>query len=475
MDANVLIENKEPTPDKGQFLDNFDLSDFVGPDMEYISNLLEIFSHCFKTSDEQHTIMRDLRISLPIPLHEGKENDCYKRTYHTDDKTSKIIITMLRKFESAGLGEMTEPQSFMNPIFLRIKNKEEMEKSLQDEAYIPKSRLISDYTFLNSISQKVNSYIPSTRQCLQSIKYKKYMGVGDASAAYKSLPIHPAGISKTTVGVRGFYLSMFVCLEGLTNAPAYFSSAFENSWVFANPRDDRIIPDLEQYEATHAKGQKRLIENMADLRKYVKTSRDQFHSPESLIRGELKYEDVEDSMKTTPTHKLRMRLSEAGKLPDLIRREDINPHMLPTERSALSFLDDFAMFAEERPKYLKVLLAVLIDISNFGLRLNPTKVQLMTVHEGKGEIEFLGMTISGDGHYRPSSKRNTNSRNYSIPRTPRNCSRCWAYLITIRPIIPTMDRMRFICTMPCRARCRRDKNSSSPMRSEEHSIGLRMV
>jgi hypothetical protein len=77
MDANVIIEHKADTNEiEKDYLSNFDLTNFEGKKLDYVKELLEIFSHCFKLNDNEHTIMRDLRISLRIPLIEGKKNEC---------------------------------------------------------------------------------------------------------------------------------------------------------------------------------------------------------------------------------------------------------------------------------------------------------------------------------------------------------------------------------------------------------------
>ena len=381
------------------FTSHFDLDKFDAQEKAEICEVLETFKHCFRLTEQDHSIIRDLRVSLPLELLKGKENEGFKRIYGADSKTSGVIVSMLRKFTEMGIAKFGQPCAFVSPLFLRLRSSEEAHKLLTIPNYEPKARLISDFSMLNRLTVKLNSYLPSTKQVLHSIKSTKFLSSFDIKMAFRSLVLDHRHLSHSVIGIKNVYCYLLVALEGHANAPVCYHTAMTNGLVFSNPIPEKRSHDLEAYAREKEHGQRREIETLSDLKEYFMRTRDRFDSPETLTSPEMPYEEAPDEIKKSPTHALRVQLSRQNSSPDIVRRNQINPNLLANEDCSSAYIDDIVNWADNGRDFIHNLTSILLDISNLGVKLSVKKTKVGAIYDGKGQLEHLGVLIKGDGSY----------------------------------------------------------------------------
>ena len=381
-----------------------------------IEELLLMFKHVFRLRKDDHTLIRNTRLSVPIELLPSKQDAAFKRTYNGDNRTCRLIISLLKELTDMGLGQFTQPRRFVSPLFVRLRNTEESHKMIRDPSYIPKARLISDFSFINALTVKLNSFLPSTRQVLHSITSTNFVNSFDLKSAFRSMPINHNHLDQSVIGIRNVACMMLVTLEGLANAPVVFHSCISDGLLFSNPDFDKRKEDIDLYEQERSQGKRREIETIQDLKHYLASTTDSFDSPETILTPELPYHQIPDDVKNSETHKLRVKLSKNNGNPDLVRRGQINPYLLSDEDTASPYMDDVITFSRDHKQYFKDLLSFFIDISNLGVKLNITKCKFGAIFKGKGQIDHLGVTILPNGEYTSSVDRSAKIQNLQPPK-----------------------------------------------------------
>ena len=430
------LSDKDEEDISENFLEQFDLSRFKGEDRSRMERMLQCFRHIFKLHGDDYLLIRDLRISVPLEIRKDKIGSSFHKTYNCDDNTSLVIKQLLRKFVKLGWGTFGGPGPYVSPLFLRVRNSVEAEKIIRDPNAKVSSRLISNFSYLNKVVVPIESYLPSTRQIIHSISHTNFLSSYDVSKAFRGLPLNPEHADSCVISCKGTYVWLLVALEGVANCPSIMQFLMDQSLFFSSCDPEKRAEDLDRYSKAHRDGKRYKIENMDDLEHHMQSTVDNFDSPERLDAPYMPYEEAPEVVKNSLGHKLRVRFSRRNKNPAIVRREEINPHMLSDERSASPYIDDIIGYSRDNESFFRDTLSLFIDIHNTGLKLSVQKSSIGAVMHGIGSIDHLGMTIYGDGSYHGSEKRSAKLETLMQPRNFKELQQCMGLFVYHSPFYP---------------------------------------
>ena len=417
---NDPIISTEHTAEEEEDMDKdmdikYDYSKIPEGERDFVKWLIKTFEHVWTRNKNQRNFIRDTRIKMKLILDSVPEQNKF---YKADQVTATIINKLLMEEVYARRAKVIHQPTFTNPVFIRLRNSREVElmrKAVEagDNNHIPKLRLIGDYRTLNKHLKKTHSFLPNIKELLQKVAHHNVQSSFDVAKMFPSISIAEDDIHLTTLqSPTNLCVQLLYVAEGIYTAPTYSQNVLQESLVLSNPSVHDLELDKKKYEEEKKEGKRRAIQDYDDLaRALLRPSKDDL--PPSHTRDYVPEDEVTPEMRNPETQAAREKVYEKKRLAPIIRREEIEPSMLPREAGANMYMDDGHLGTRDNKLHRDLWVALMIDLSNNHWLLSLDKAQFFQIYgedDDDGELEFVGHILKR-GSYRPmQEKANSVSR-----------------------------------------------------------------